>query len=69
MPDISAEVWPQYNRHGDVLNRYWLRREEDFGAFQFALYDEDAGEVLAEGHTARVRGTAAHWGWATGSTR
>ena len=20
--DLSAEVWPEYNRHGDILNRY-----------------------------------------------
>src|SRR5579884_2106037 len=52
MPDISAEVWPEYNTHGDVLNRYWPGLTDEFGAFQFALYDEEAGEVLAEGHTA-----------------
>jgi GNAT superfamily N-acetyltransferase len=52
IPDISAEVWPEYNTHGDVLNRYWPRLMEEFGAFQFALYDEEADEVLAEGHSA-----------------
>jgi GNAT superfamily N-acetyltransferase len=52
LPDIGAEVWPEYNRHGDILNRYWPHLEREFGAFQFALYDEETGEVLAEGHTA-----------------
>lgn len=52
MPAIEAEVWPEYNRHGDVLNRLWPGLEEEFGAFQFALLDDASGEVLAEGHTA-----------------
>lgn len=52
MPDITTEVWPEYNTHGDVLNRYWGRLYEDFAPFQFMLYDEDTGEPVAEGHTA-----------------
>ncbi len=52
MPDISAEVWPEYNRHGEILNSYWPRLYDEFGAFQFVLCDQDEGEVLAEGHTA-----------------
>ena len=47
---VSSAVWPEYNRHGDVLNRYWGRLFEDFPEFQFALCDEQ-DEVLAEGHT------------------
>lgn len=26
--DLDADVWPEYNRHGDVLNRYWGRLDE-----------------------------------------
>ncbi len=51
MPDISSEVWPEYNLHGDVLNLYWGRLYDEFAAFQFMLYDEGTGEVVAEGHT------------------
>jgi GNAT superfamily N-acetyltransferase len=51
MPDIGVEVWPEYNRHGDVLNRYWGRLYQDFPAFQFALFERGSGEVVAEGHT------------------
>src|ERR1700751_4714400 len=47
---ITAEVWPAYNQHGKVLGRYWGRLFDDFGRFQFVLYDEDEGEVIAEGH-------------------
>jgi GNAT superfamily N-acetyltransferase len=46
--DISDEVWPEYNKHGDVLNEYWARLPDDFPDHQFVLYE---GEVLAEGHT------------------
>jgi len=49
--DLSSQVWPEYNMHGDVMNRYWGRLYEVFPDFQFVLYDEDAGVVLAEGHT------------------
>lgn len=52
MPDVGAEVWPEYNRHGDVLNRYWGRLYDEFGRFQFALRDDSTGEVVAEGHSA-----------------
>jgi GNAT superfamily N-acetyltransferase len=49
--DDLHEIWPEYNRHGDVLNRYWARLYDDFAEFQFVLYDEDEDVVLAEGHT------------------
>jgi hypothetical protein len=48
---LSAEVWPEYNRHGDVLNTLWSRLYEVFPGYQFVLYDQEADEVLAEGHT------------------
>ena len=25
---VDFDVWPAYNRHGDVLNRYWGRLYE-----------------------------------------
>ena len=47
----SAQVWPEYNLHGDVLNPLWNRLAEELAAFQFVLYDDEADAVLAEGHT------------------
>ena len=47
----SESVWPEYNLHGDVLNRWWGRLDEDLSEFQFVLYDEAHDEVVAEGHT------------------
>jgi hypothetical protein len=54
LEDLSAQVWPEYNLHGDVLNEYWARLYDDFALFQFVLYDEERDEVLAEGHTIPV---------------
>lgn len=48
--DLTARVWPEYNRHGDVLGHYWGRLYDEFAEFQFVLYDSDEDEVLCEGH-------------------
>jgi hypothetical protein len=56
-PDLAARgiaselVWPEYNRHGDVLNQWWHRLTLDLPDFQFVLYDDAHDEVVAEGHT------------------
>jgi hypothetical protein len=52
---LDADVWPEYNRHGNVLNGYWPRLDEDFPEFQFVLYDEAGDELVAEGHTIPFR--------------
>jgi len=46
--EITQEVWPEYNLHGDVVNPYWGRLFDEFPAYQFVLHED---EVLAEGHT------------------
>lgn len=52
--DLSAEVWPEYNVHGETLNRYWAQLYDVFPEWQFVLYDPDDQTVLAEGHTIPV---------------
>jgi hypothetical protein len=47
----SAEVWPEYNLHGEVTDRLWPRLYQDLPQFQFGVFDDDTGELLAEGHT------------------
>jgi hypothetical protein len=47
----SADVWPEYNMHGDILNEWWGLLGEELPDFQFVLYDEGADTVVAEGHT------------------
>lgn len=51
----SASAWPEYNLHGDVVNRWWGLLDEEMADFQFVLYDPDAERVVAEGHTAPMR--------------
>jgi GNAT superfamily N-acetyltransferase len=46
-----ANVWPEYNKHGDVLNVYWRFLYETFDEFQFLLYDGEQDAVLGEGHS------------------
>jgi hypothetical protein len=48
----SASVWPEYNLHGDILNQYWGRLDQELADFQFVLYDDEEEQVVAEGHTA-----------------
>ncbi len=52
--DLSAEVWPEYNLHGETLNHYWRQLYDVFPEWQFLLRDPDDGTVLAEGHTIPV---------------
>src|SRR5438477_9605614 len=58
-PELES-VWPEYNRHGEVTNRFWSRLYDEFPEFQFVLYDDEADRALAEGHTIPCRwdGTA-----------
>jgi hypothetical protein len=49
--DLTTEVWPEYNAHGVVPLRYWPGLYELFPDFQYVLYDEEAGDVVAEGHS------------------
>jgi hypothetical protein len=54
LDDLSAQVWPEYNLHGDNLNVYWGQLYEEFAAWQFLLWDTDEQVALAEGHTIPV---------------
>lgn len=56
-PDLAErlglldDVWPEFNKHGDVLNRYWGSLWTQFPEFQLVLYDERTDAVLGKGHT------------------
>jgi hypothetical protein len=52
--DLFADVWPEYNQHGQSLNHYWEQLYDVFPEWQFVLYDPGSEEVLAEGHTIPV---------------
>ena len=51
---LSSEVWPEYNRHGDVLGQSWDQLYETFPEWQFMLLRPGEGQVLAGGHTIPV---------------
>jgi hypothetical protein len=60
-PDLSDPAWeltrdlfPEYNNHGDVLNRYWSRLTEERPDFQFHLLG-DHDEILARARSLPVR--------------
>ncbi len=62
-PDLTERAWertrdvlPEYNNHGDVLNRYWGRLTEEQPEFQFHLVGVD-DEILA-----RARSIPVRWG-------
>jgi hypothetical protein len=35
---VSEAVWPEYNQHGEVLERYWGGLFDESPEFQFVLY-------------------------------
>ena len=60
-PDLTDRAWertrdvfPEYNNHGDVLNRYWGRLTEELPNFQFHMVGDD-DEILARARTIPVR--------------
>jgi GNAT superfamily N-acetyltransferase len=52
--ELGAEVWPEYNRHGDVVNLWWQRMSTQCPELQFVVYDEATDDLVAEGHTVAV---------------
>lgn len=60
-PELTELAWertrdalPEYNNHGDVLNRYWGRLTGERPDFQFHLLAED-GEIVARARSIPVR--------------
>jgi hypothetical protein len=60
-PDLTEPAWertrdvlPEYNNHGDVLNRYWHRLTEERSEFQFHLVG-DGDEILARARSIPIR--------------
>jgi hypothetical protein len=49
----TRDTLPEYNNHGDVLNRYWGRLTEERPEFQFHIVDGD--DILARARSIPVR--------------
>jgi hypothetical protein len=52
-----ADVLPEYNNHGDVLNRYWGRLTEELPGFQFHVVDGEEPVARARSIPIRWDGT------------
>ena len=52
--ELTKDALREYNKHGDVLNRYWGRLIEERPEFQFHLVDDD--QILA-----LARSIPVHW--------
>jgi GNAT superfamily N-acetyltransferase len=50
----TSDVFPEYNNHGDVVNRYWPRLTEERADFQFHLVG-DGDEILARARSIPLR--------------
>jgi hypothetical protein len=52
---VLVDIWPEFNLHGDTYLRSWSwswsRLTEDLPEFQFAMCDEQTGEVVADALT------------------
>jgi hypothetical protein len=51
--ELTRDTLPEYNNHGDVLNRYWGRLTEELPDFQFHLVEGD--EPVARARTIPLR--------------
>ena len=40
--EVDADVWPEYNRHGDVLGTKWARMLDELAEYQFVVEDDSA---------------------------
>ena len=50
----TRDLFPEYNNHGDVLNRYWARLTEERPEYQFHLVGT-GDEILARARSLPVR--------------
>jgi GNAT superfamily N-acetyltransferase len=51
----TLEAWPEFMLQDPVADRCWDLLYERFGGFQHFLYDDEAGEVVAEVNSLPVR--------------
>jgi hypothetical protein len=58
--DLSAQVWPEYNLHGEVLNSYWGQLYEAFPQYQFVIHDVFP-RCLAPLHVDRDADAGTYW--------
>jgi GNAT superfamily N-acetyltransferase len=50
----SADVWPEYNLHGEVVHAWWGSMCEELPEFQSVVVDSASGQIVAELNTVPV---------------
>jgi hypothetical protein len=53
--EATADAFPEYNKHGDVLGPRWSRLYDDYPAYQLVLWDDATDQVLGEANTIPCR--------------
>ena len=53
--EIADEVWPEYNRHGEITSAHFRRLDTTFPEFQFVLVDQEADRGVASACTIPCR--------------
>jgi len=51
----TADAFPEYNKHGDVLGPRWSRLYQEYPAYQLVLWDDATDQVLGEANTIPCR--------------
>jgi hypothetical protein len=51
----TADAFPEYNQHGDVLSPRWSWLYQQYAAYQLVLWDDATDEVLGEANTIPCR--------------
>ena len=53
--ELATKLWPEFMLHDEIGNRHWEDLYETFDQYQFALEDEDTGELFATANSIPLR--------------
>lgn len=48
---LVEPLWPEFMLHDEIGNRHWVDLYDKFGQYQFALEDEETGELFASANS------------------
>ena len=52
---MVTPLWPEFMHHDQIANKHWHDLYERFGRYQFALEDEETGELFASANSIPLR--------------
>jgi len=53
--ELSFDVWPEYNMHGNQTGAYFGELRQRFARFQVLICDQETGEVVGRGRSIPLR--------------